>query len=213
MKVSLFDVSDVNDLKVKSEVILGDSGSDSEVIRDHKAFLFNKEDELLVIPSIIYEKERQVDSTLLFNTIIEMFSEEGVELLEKEIIEDTRLKFIVTGNISFDEAEQKKEEILKLDGVVNVFNEIRITDHYFFTVDLDNQNISKFSNSGFTVMKINESGISVRDEIIFSENENYAFNINKPRSFFVNDVLFTLKNGKIKINNLEDLSEISEIIL
>jgi len=50
VKMSLFDVSDVsNPVEVDTHEI-GTSGSDSEVLRDHKAFLFDKERELLVLP-------------------------------------------------------------------------------------------------------------------------------------------------------------------
>ncbi|MDD1665827.1 MAG: beta-propeller domain-containing protein [Methanomicrobiales archaeon] len=50
LKLALFDVSDVNHPTEVDHVEIGDAGSDSEALRDHKAFLFSREKDLLVIP-------------------------------------------------------------------------------------------------------------------------------------------------------------------
>ena len=50
LKLALFDVSDVNHPAEVDHVQIGEAGSDSEALRDHKAFLFSKEKNLLVIP-------------------------------------------------------------------------------------------------------------------------------------------------------------------
>jgi uncharacterized secreted protein with C-terminal beta-propeller domain len=50
VKVSLFDVSDVEHPKQIDSYEIGKPGSDSEALRDHKAFLFDKQKNLLVIP-------------------------------------------------------------------------------------------------------------------------------------------------------------------
>jgi uncharacterized secreted protein with C-terminal beta-propeller domain len=51
LKLSLFDVSDVEDpVEIDKYTIEGASYSDSNALYDHKAFLFDKERELLVIP-------------------------------------------------------------------------------------------------------------------------------------------------------------------
>ncbi|MCK5017323.1 MAG: beta-propeller domain-containing protein [Candidatus Peribacteraceae bacterium] len=51
LKLSLFDVSDVANPKEISKYIFGGRGSSSYALHDHKAFLFDKEKELLVIPA------------------------------------------------------------------------------------------------------------------------------------------------------------------
>jgi len=56
LKLALFDVSDVNRPVEVSHVEIGEAGSDSEVLQDHKAFLFSKEKDLLVIPVREVEK-------------------------------------------------------------------------------------------------------------------------------------------------------------
>ena len=55
IKLSLFDVSDVNNPKELSKFNIGDRGTDSEALYEHKAFLFDKEKELLVIPISLHE--------------------------------------------------------------------------------------------------------------------------------------------------------------
>ncbi|MBU0660767.1 beta-propeller domain-containing protein [Patescibacteria group bacterium] len=56
LKVSLFDVSDVNNLKELDTLILGDSGSYSEALYNHKAFMFSKEKEMIAVPLTLREK-------------------------------------------------------------------------------------------------------------------------------------------------------------
>ncbi|MCK5177623.1 MAG: beta-propeller domain-containing protein, partial [Candidatus Aenigmarchaeota archaeon] len=50
VKIALFDVSDVENPKQVDKYEIGTSGTDSEALRDHKAFLFDKEKNILVIP-------------------------------------------------------------------------------------------------------------------------------------------------------------------
>ena len=62
VKLALFDVSDVANPKEKAKFIIGTSGSDSEALRDHKAFLFDLEKNLLVMP-VNEVKERVYDES------------------------------------------------------------------------------------------------------------------------------------------------------
>jgi len=50
LKVALFDVTDVNNPKELSKIIIGDRGSDSELLHNHKALLFSREKNLLAFP-------------------------------------------------------------------------------------------------------------------------------------------------------------------
>jgi uncharacterized secreted protein with C-terminal beta-propeller domain len=59
MKLSLFDVSDVSNPKEISKYIIGERGTYSEALSDHKAFLFSKDKNLLVIPVSLAEKDYQ----------------------------------------------------------------------------------------------------------------------------------------------------------
>ncbi len=55
MKIAIFDVSDVANPKEMYKVDIGDRGTDSYVLNDHKAFLFDREKGLLVLPVLLAE--------------------------------------------------------------------------------------------------------------------------------------------------------------
>jgi len=55
VKISLFDVSDVGAPKEIAKYEIGDRGTDSPILSDHKAFLFDKSKNLLVIPVTVAE--------------------------------------------------------------------------------------------------------------------------------------------------------------
>lgn len=57
IKLALFDVRDVENPKQVGKVEIGDAGSDSAVLSDHKAFLFDKEKNLLVIPARVVRQD------------------------------------------------------------------------------------------------------------------------------------------------------------
>jgi uncharacterized secreted protein with C-terminal beta-propeller domain len=57
LKLSLFDVTNVSDPKEVSKYIIGDRGTHSYALYDHKAFMFSKSKDLLVIPISLYEVE------------------------------------------------------------------------------------------------------------------------------------------------------------
>ncbi len=62
MKVALFDVSDVNNPREISHEIIGDRGTHSELLYDHKALLFSREKNLLAFPvtvSTLSEKDKK----------------------------------------------------------------------------------------------------------------------------------------------------------
>lgn len=59
LKLSLFDVTDVANPKEVSKFSIGDRGTYSEALYDHKAFLFDREKGLLVIPVSLYEVKRE----------------------------------------------------------------------------------------------------------------------------------------------------------
>lgn len=60
VKLALFNVSDVNNPELVDSVEIGEAGTDSEALHDHKAFLFAKSKNLLVIP---ISEVRRVNNT------------------------------------------------------------------------------------------------------------------------------------------------------
>ncbi|MBS3092718.1 beta-propeller domain-containing protein [Candidatus Pacearchaeota archaeon] len=55
VKVALFDVSDVEHPVENAKFVIGDRGTDSYALQDHKAFLFDKKRNLLVLPILLAE--------------------------------------------------------------------------------------------------------------------------------------------------------------
>ncbi|WP_024985144.1 beta-propeller domain-containing protein [Brevibacillus borstelensis] len=55
MKLALFDVTDVSKPVEKFQTVIGDRGTDSELLYDHKALLFSKEKQLLAFPVSVHE--------------------------------------------------------------------------------------------------------------------------------------------------------------
>lgn len=55
IKMAIFDVSDVNNPVEMHKVVIGDRGTDSPVLSNHKALLFDREKGLLVIPITLAE--------------------------------------------------------------------------------------------------------------------------------------------------------------
>ncbi|MHB8126118.1 MAG: beta-propeller domain-containing protein [Desulfitobacteriaceae bacterium] len=63
MKVALFDVTDVNNPVELYQESIGDRGTESEVLHNHKALLFDREKNLLAFPVSVFEvKESKFDA-------------------------------------------------------------------------------------------------------------------------------------------------------
>ena len=69
VKVSLFDVSDVENPIEKAKFEIGDRGTDSDALYEHKAILFDREKNLLVLPISLHEiDESQYEGKIEDNT-------------------------------------------------------------------------------------------------------------------------------------------------
>jgi uncharacterized secreted protein with C-terminal beta-propeller domain len=128
VKVSFFDVSNFSEPKEVSKIVIGTRGSYTPVSYDHKAFLFSKSKNLLVIPVSVAETP---------------------------------------------------------------YNQ---------------------SWQGVYVFKVDSSGISERGKISHTEKP-YDYEYEVKRALYIDDILYTISNKKIKMNSLEDLQEINEVEL
>lgn len=63
MKIALFDVSDLQHPVEKFREIIGDRGTDSELLHNHKALLFDKSKNLLAFPVTLMEVKKQQANT------------------------------------------------------------------------------------------------------------------------------------------------------
>lgn len=85
LKLSLFDVSDVSNPKEIDTYIMGDAGSNSIALYDHKAFLFSHDKNLLAIPASIRESINESSgSKLVFvGAVVFNINKNGFELKGK----------------------------------------------------------------------------------------------------------------------------------
>ncbi len=150
VKISLFDVSDVSNPIEVAKYEIGDRGTDSPVLYDHKALLFDKDRNLLVIPVLVAE----IDENKYAG----------------EVSASAHGEFMFQGAYVFD---------ISLDGL-ELRGRITHLD--------DNDDLLK---SGYW---------------FYSE---YSVE----RSLYIDDVLYTISDMKIKLNNLETLAELNEVEL
>ena len=154
LKIALFDVSDFENPKEVAKVIIGDRGTDSPVLYEHKAFLFDREKELLVLPVSLYE-------------------------------------------ISDEIKEQNNEYTGSIRG--------------------------RFTFQGAFVYKLSlENGFELRGRITHRddeplENDYYCYwgssSSDISRLLYIDNVLYTISDDMVKMNSLDDLSEINSIEL
>jgi inhibitor of cysteine peptidase len=150
VKISLFDVSDLANPTEAAKYEIGDRGTDSPILSDHKALLFDKELNLLAIPVLVAE------------------------------IDETKYSGGVPDNAYGDYVYQ-----------------------------------------GLYVFSVTENSISLRGRITHIDNKDeflksgYYFNSEYDvfRALYIEDMLYTLSNKRIEINNLTTLEAIGQIEL
>lgn len=153
IKIALFDVTDPENPIEMAKYNIGDRGTDSEALHEHKAFLFDRKKNLIVIP---------------------------IQLAE--INEDK-----YAGEIP-----------------ANAYGETVWTGAYVLNLDLED---------GFTL----KGRVShVDDDSAFKKAGDYYYDwygSNVRRSLFMDDVLYTVSNSMIKMNDLADMSDINSITI
>ncbi|MBD3173387.1 hypothetical protein GF326_13060 [Candidatus Bathyarchaeota archaeon] len=149
VKISLFDVSDVENPRELAKLEIGDRGTESPALYDHHAFLFSKTRNLLVIP-----------------------------ILEATIDEDD-----FSGEVPD-----------------NFYGEYTYQGTYIFDISLD--------------------GIELMGQITHLQEDEllrsgfwFDSEYEVERSLYIEENLYTLSQGRIKINNLETLEELAAIEL
>lgn len=151
VKISLFDVSDVSNPREIDKLEIGDRGSDSPVLWDHKAFLFDKSRNLMVIPVL----EAKVDET--------KYSAEELAWAYGEPVYQGAYVF----HVSVDGGIEEKGRITHVENIADPEKEY----YYYY--------------SPFAV----------------------------ERCLYIEDVLYTISQAKIKMNNLNGLGYINEVEL
>lgn len=151
VKISLFDVSNVSSPKEVAKYEIGDRGTESPVLQDHKAFLFSKSQNLLVLPILLAEIDESQYPTGVSPYMHGEYVYQGAYVL----------------NISPDGGITLRGRVTHLD------------------------NASDLLFSGYY----------------------YASPYSVKRSLYIEQVLYTISDKKVKANHLETLDEITVIEL
>ncbi|MCW4015935.1 MAG: beta-propeller domain-containing protein [Candidatus Bathyarchaeota archaeon] len=152
IKISLFDVSDVSNPVEVAKYEIGDRGTDSPILYDHKALLFDKEKNILVIPVTVAEIDESDYDGEIPDWAYGEYVWQGAYVLD----------------ISLDGIELRGQITHMEDGMM--------TDNGFYYY---------YSYSGYIVQ----------------------------RSLYIEDVLYTISDMMLKMNNLDTLEEINTIEL
>lgn len=106
LKIALFDVSDFENPVEVSTISIGDRGTDSPALRDHKAFLFDKQKQLLVIPVRLCEISDEIKQQYNNDTagIHGEYTFQGAYVYRLSIEEG----FTYLGRINHTEIEEEK---------------------------------------------------------------------------------------------------------
>jgi uncharacterized secreted protein with C-terminal beta-propeller domain len=146
MKIALFDVSDISNPTQIDVYEIGDRGTESPVLNDHKAFLFDKELNMMVMPVLIAEHDENGPSRW-------------------------RGDYVWQGAVVFDISPETG--IVLRGGITHDEDEFASDDDWYY------------------VNSLNEI----------------------KRSLYIEDVLYTVSDGLVKMNDLETLDYINEVEL
>lgn len=100
LKIAMFDVSDVNNPKELFKIIIGDKGSTSELLQNHKALLFDKNKNIFAFPVTVYEKDdnkNSLPSTFIGAYVYSIDLEKGFTLKGKIAHQSGKIKDIKSG--------------------------------------------------------------------------------------------------------------------
>jgi uncharacterized secreted protein with C-terminal beta-propeller domain len=160
LKLALFDVSDIEHPVEEAKIVIGNRGTDSPALYDHKAFLFDREKELLIIPVSLYEIPQDTLDSVNNSGITEFESDWGQFTFQGAYVYRLSLEegFEYQGRITHQTPEQMQH-----------------TEDYYWYWGSSSTDIT--------------------------------------RTLFIGDVLYTVSDSMVKMNNLSDLSEISSISL
>jgi len=128
MKVALFDVSDVSNPIQKFSEIIGDRGTDSELLSNHKALLFSREKNLLAFPVTLMEVRDSSEKVKMDSLQYGEFTFQGALVYQLDLENGFKLKGRIT-HISDDEYKKAGNSWYNSDK--NVRRIIYIGDNLF----------------------------------------------------------------------------------
>lgn len=226
VKVSLFDVSDVANPIEKAKFEIGDRGTDSEALRDHKAVLFDKEKGILVLPISLNE----IDESRYSENQEIPENAYGRKVWEGAFVLDINLDGISErGRITHNEeitseygpAEDEPAGAERIDNSGNIWTK---QENGMWKIEEENLYGEWISTEYGTVYPTGNMGFDgtswgnvLIDEqpggINYNRYNRFPWENNIKRSLYMDDVLYTISEAKIKANELSSIDEINMIEL
>jgi inhibitor of cysteine peptidase len=201
VKISLFDVTDVNNPTEVAKYIIGDRGSYTPVSYDHKALLFDKDKNLLVIPVSVSELvNRSYSGGNSYEEPQQVW--QGAYVLNIDL-NDISLRGKIT---HIDNQTSKygaaKDDVIGATREVYGINWTKVANNTWIT------DYSGYESSRYTDYNMDNQPGGINDRSYLYDN---SYQIQ--RSLYMNDFLYTISLGKIKANNLKTIDEINKLDL
>jgi inhibitor of cysteine peptidase len=200
MKISLFDVSDVSNPVEKAKILIGDRGTSSEALYDHKAVLFDKDKNLLVVPISLYEADK---SKQVYEWSYTELTWQGAYVLNIDLTGIT-----LRGKISHYSEYSPKYGAASSDPVGYIRD---IGGNKWTKVKADSW--KSVNNKYYDEWGVSDDDIDLMKGGINYKSYMYDYEYAIKRSLYMDDVLYTISPSKIKANNLETIQEIKSLDL
>ncbi len=128
LKMAIFDVSDVENPVEMHKIVIGDRGTDSYALHDHKAFLYDKEKELLVLPITLAEISQEAKDSSEAER--RNWPEYGEYVFQGAFVFDVTLEdgFVERGRITHVTEEDELKRGYYFDDVYSVKRALYIED-------------------------------------------------------------------------------------
>ncbi len=212
IKIAIFDVSDVSNPIELHKISIGDRGTDSEALYNHKAFLFDREKELLVIPITLVEKEdnKNPDGFAYGRTTFR-----GAYVYNINLEEGFKLRARITHQLEKENKVPASEEPIgatRKDYNENIWTKQSDGMWIIEGKDITGEKICKDEGYGLYCYYTGNSMykyVKYTNEIIdsFPGGAKYSwypdYNRQIRRAIYLDDILYTISNKIIKANDLE----------
>lgn len=135
LKIAIFDISDMTNPKEVSKLILGDRGSESEALYDHRAFLFDPKHNLIIIPAEIHKIDESKCSnySASIDSCYGEFHSQGAQVIK---IKDNKLTLLneishvmVTDNETYLPTNLRVKRSMILEDYIITISEEKIKIH------------------------------------------------------------------------------------
>jgi len=202
MKIALFDVSDVANPAEEAKIEIGGRGTDSNALYEHKAFLFDKNKNLLVLPIQVYEEKemsnefnRWTGSDIVFN---------GAYVFDISLDNGIKLRGKITHFSNKSKYDAAEDEEIGAEREIYGQTYKKIGDNNW---EIEDSYSDDYSKIVYTDKYIDQQPGGI------SYNNLYDYQYQIQRSLYMDDVLYTISQAKIKANNLDSVDEINSLDL